>query len=453
MAGFRTIVINKRCKLESQLGSLVIRSEIEERIHIAEIETLIIESTAVAFTSALIADLSEVGANIIVCDRKHLPTSVFLPVHAHFSTAKKIKEQIAWSEERKAECWKYIIIEKIRQQALYLSELGKTGAGDQLVNYQNLVDNGDTKNYEARAASVYFRALFGKSFSRNDACEENDMLNYGYTLLMATFAREIMACGYLTELGIEPSIIIPETHFFTLSIENKVLLLTILSELRSQSEDGKEGAFNLLLGEKALNIERSVSFITDFTDINFNSKPITNLLIRKFADFLGLGEQALPLTQLECIVLNLVEDFRLKSGLNVEYNTSMNGNNIAKVCSLKIADDGGSLLERLCEYVNLLCDLKPMKLFVLAFAYAFLKLNKKRIPQSKVRVYLPVTQDVENANHRLQTLYKHIPNFKPYAMPEQNPSQGITPTKAQKEFARYVFSQAYRTTPFNQWKY
>jgi len=177
----------------------------------------------------------------------------------------------------------------------------------------------------------------------------------------------------LCRRGIEPSIVIPETHFFTLSIENKALLLSVLSDLRSQSEDGKDGSFNLLLGNKALNIERSVAFITDFTDIDFNSKPITSLLMRKFADFLGLGEQAQPLTQLESIVLNLVEDFHLQSGLKVEYNTNMGGNNIAKVCSLKIADDGGSLLERLCEYVNLLCDLKPLKLLVLAFAHAFLE--------------------------------------------------------------------------------
>jgi CRISPR type II-A-associated protein Csn2 len=51
----------------------------------------------------------------------------------------------------------------------------------------------------------------------------------------------------------------------------------------------------------------------------------------------------------------------------------MNGNNLAKVCSLKICDDKTSLLERLCEYVNLLCDLKPLKLFILVFGKQFLK--------------------------------------------------------------------------------
>ncbi|MDR1688048.1 MAG: type II CRISPR-associated endonuclease Cas1 [Clostridiales bacterium] len=202
MAGFRTIVINKRCKLESQLGSLLIRSEVEERIHLSEIETLIIESTTVALTAALVTDLTEAGANIIFCDRKHLPVSVFLPVHAHFSAAKNIKEQIAWSEESKARCWRQIIKEKIRQQALHLLEQERRDEYELLNNYQLNVADSDIDNYEAKAAAVYFRALFGKRFSRNEACFYNDALNYGYTLLMAAFAREISACGYLTELGI-----------------------------------------------------------------------------------------------------------------------------------------------------------------------------------------------------------------------------------------------------------
>ena len=202
MAGFRTIVINKRCKLESLLGCMMIRAETEERIHISEIETLIIESTAVALTSALIADLTESGANIIFCDRKHLPSSVFLPVHAHYNMAKNIKIQIAWSEDLKAKCWAQIIKEKIRQQALHLQYLNKSEERNLLINYSSCVADGDEENYEARAAAVYFRALHGSSFNRNNACFENNALNYGYTLIMAAFAREISACGYLTELGI-----------------------------------------------------------------------------------------------------------------------------------------------------------------------------------------------------------------------------------------------------------
>lgn len=175
--------------------------------------------------------------------------------------------------------------------------------------------------------------------------------------------------------GIEPRIIIPETHFFTLSIENKCFLLECLNELRYQAEGGKDGEFHLLLNEKAINVEKSVSLVFDFTDIDFNSKTITNLLTKKFTEFLGLGEQAQSLINLENVILNLAEDFRVKSGLNIEYDATMNANNLAKICSLKIADNKRSLLDRLCEYMDLLCDLKPLKLLVLVFGKQFLTNN------------------------------------------------------------------------------
>jgi len=202
VAGFRTIVINKRCKLESRLGTLIIRSEIEEKVHIAEIETLIVESTAVALSAALIADLTQEGANIIFCDSKHLPCAVFLPLHAHYSTSKNIKEQIAWEERRKAEIWQQIIKEKIRQQALHLLKLGKTDEYCALAVLVDTVRCGDQENAEGRSASLYFRTVFGKGFTRNNSCVENSALNYGYTLVMSMFAREIAAMGYLTELGV-----------------------------------------------------------------------------------------------------------------------------------------------------------------------------------------------------------------------------------------------------------
>lgn len=172
--------------------------------------------------------------------------------------------------------------------------------------------------------------------------------------------------------GIEPSIIIPETDFFTLSIENKQFLLSILTELRSQIEDGSIGNFNLFINGKNVNIEKSGSIVFDYTDIKFNSKVITNLLIKKFTEFLGCGEQANTLTTLENLIFNLAEEFRLKSGLNIEYDAVMNGSNLAKACSLKISDGKRCLLERLCEYVNLFCDLKPLKLFIIVFGKEFL---------------------------------------------------------------------------------
>ena len=39
-------------------------------------------------------------------------------------------------------------------------------------------------------------------FTRTEDCEINAALNYGYSIIMSAFAREIVAGGYLTQLGI-----------------------------------------------------------------------------------------------------------------------------------------------------------------------------------------------------------------------------------------------------------
>jgi CRISPR-associated endonuclease Cas1 subtype II len=202
MAGFRTLVINRRCKLESQLGTLLIRGDSEQRIYIKEIETLIIESTAVALTTALLADLTEAGANVLICNNQHLPVAVFQPMHAHHSVSKNIKEQLGWSEQTKQSCFTQIVKEKIGQQASCLGKLGQEKNSSTLITLIEKVNEHNAETCEANAAWAYFKALFGDKFTRNAPDWHNIALNYGYSLLMATFAREIATCGYLTELGI-----------------------------------------------------------------------------------------------------------------------------------------------------------------------------------------------------------------------------------------------------------
>ena len=58
-------MITRRAKLDLQMGSLVVRSEDIIRIHIDEISVLIIESTAVSMTAALLADLSRKKVKVI----------------------------------------------------------------------------------------------------------------------------------------------------------------------------------------------------------------------------------------------------------------------------------------------------------------------------------------------------------------------------------------------------
>lgn len=56
---WRIVVISKRAKLDYQLGYLVVRNEEVTKIHLSEISTILIESTAATVTTSLLAELTK----------------------------------------------------------------------------------------------------------------------------------------------------------------------------------------------------------------------------------------------------------------------------------------------------------------------------------------------------------------------------------------------------------
>lgn len=60
----------------------------------------------------------------------------------------------------------------------------------------------DETNREGHAAKVYFNALFGLDFTRTEDNLINAALNYGYSIILSSFTREIVANGYITQLGL-----------------------------------------------------------------------------------------------------------------------------------------------------------------------------------------------------------------------------------------------------------
>ena len=199
--GWRTVVITRRAKLDLQLGSLVVRNENVIKINIDEISVLLIECTAVSLTAALLAELTRKKVKVIFCDEKRLPSSELVPCYGSHDTSLKYKRQALWQTEMKERIWTEIIREKISQQALFLRHKGKKEAR-LLEQYLTEIAPGDLSNREGHAAKVYFNALFGMNFSRTQDNVLNAALNYGYSILLSAVAREIVALGYCTQLGL-----------------------------------------------------------------------------------------------------------------------------------------------------------------------------------------------------------------------------------------------------------
>lgn len=198
---WRIIVISKRAKLDLQLGYMVVRSEEITKIVLSEISTILIESTAVSLTTSLLAELSKRKIKVIFCDEKRNPSAELMSYYGSHDTSNKIRKQIAWKQSTKEAVWTEIVTEKIRKQKEFLEALGKEES-EQLSSYLKEIDWNDVINREGHAAKVYFNAVFGMDFTRTEDNIINAALNYGYTIILSAFTREIVANGYLTQLGI-----------------------------------------------------------------------------------------------------------------------------------------------------------------------------------------------------------------------------------------------------------
>jgi len=212
---WRVVVVTGRCKLEQKLGYLVCRGTETKKVFIQEISTLIIESTAVSITAALMCELTNNKVNVIFCDEKHCPQSQLVPFYARHDVSGILKKQLAWKEEVKRDVWTEIVRLKIYMQYAFLKEIGSDKA-DILKGYAEDIKDGDLSNREGHAAKIYFDELFGRSFKRGDKTFMNGALNYGYTVVMSAFSREIAGCGYDTRIGIEHK---NEFNYFNLSCD------------------------------------------------------------------------------------------------------------------------------------------------------------------------------------------------------------------------------------------
>ena len=252
---WRIVVISNRAKLDLQLGYLVVRGETVQKIHLSEISLLMIESTAVSLTAALLAELTKLKIKVIFCDERRNPSSELIPYYGAHDTSNKVRTQIAWKDEIKGNVWCEIVRNKILNQARVLAMAGHSEA-NMLKEYADELHFNDETNREGHAAKVYFNTLFGMGFSRAEDNTINAALNYGYSILLSACNREISANGYITQLGVHHSNVFNSFNLgsdmmeaFRPFVDNKVLELSNLGMLENFEKSQKMAVVEVLNGD------------------------------------------------------------------------------------------------------------------------------------------------------------------------------------------------------------
>jgi CRISP-associated protein Cas1 len=190
--------------LSARNGLLVIERKDKPEITVPfeDIAVIITSHQQVHYTNAVLAGLASACGAFIVCNEKHLPVGMLLPIVGHSTQGERFIQQANASEPTCKQLWKQVIKEKIKNQGTLLKELYGDDQG--LIAMSGRVKSGDTENLEGQASRRYWPKIFGdKSFSRDrEAEDQNKFLNYGYTVLRAIVARAICGAGLHPSLGV-----------------------------------------------------------------------------------------------------------------------------------------------------------------------------------------------------------------------------------------------------------
>ena len=197
---WRNVIISNPARLSLKHGHLVVKQEEAAEIPLEDIAVIIVASERTVFTAALLCELAERGVPLFTCGEGHLPCGVFLPYQRHSRFLKVLKCQMEQTLPFRKNCWKAVVKQKIKNQALCLDMLGKRG-GAELRALASEVKSGDPDNRESAAARIYFDSYMPDTTRQEDNAV-NAALNYGYVIMRGAVARSLTSYGFLCAVGI-----------------------------------------------------------------------------------------------------------------------------------------------------------------------------------------------------------------------------------------------------------
>lgn len=174
------------------------------RVPLDQIAAVIVHGHGTTWTTSLLVELANRGVAVVLCDKRHAPRGVLMPIEGHHTQGARMRAQWEASRPLMKRAWKQIVVSKIRMQEQVLACAGLPSA--RLKQLAGKVTSGDSSNVEAQAARFYWPLLMGIDFRRDsDSSGSNSLLNYGYTILRSAASRAVVAAGLHPTIGIHHS--------------------------------------------------------------------------------------------------------------------------------------------------------------------------------------------------------------------------------------------------------
>lgn len=200
---WRSVMVTRPSYLKIQQAALKVAQEDGDfSIPLEDIAVLLIENLQITLSAQLLSACAERGIAVIIVGADHQPNGVLLPHLPHSRALRVMKAQLGMGRPQRKRLWQDLVKQKIRNQGGVLHHYGDQEIGRKLTTLAEQVKSGDSRNAEALASQLYFPALFGLGFTRRQERFHNAALNYGYAVIRAALARNLVAYGFITAFGL-----------------------------------------------------------------------------------------------------------------------------------------------------------------------------------------------------------------------------------------------------------
>ena len=158
--------------------------------------------------------------------------------------------------------------------------------------------------------------------------------------------------------------------FQHLIIENAKEFFNLTNELYAQSVLGEDG-FWVLSDSGILDLQKETLFISNFFDMDFNSKKIQNLINNKIENELKYNDFYKEFAEINLLLNKLNFDITQRIDLPVSYNNEFSFDDLIKFSNYKITAET-DFIEKIISFIDIFTKLKKIKLVVLINATTYL---------------------------------------------------------------------------------
>ena len=192
-----------QCSISCHDGQLTCKTaDGEKKVPLEDVASIIINSFSASIHSQLIVEAAKHGVALIICE-SFKPVSLLLPANRSTDTL-LCRAQISLSEEVRAQLWQRTVDAKCQNQFALVQHIAPS---DKSLESLRGTAFGKKDHKESICARMFWQVL-GRSVGQSEFLREreggglNDLLNYGYAVLLLTILQKLFGVGLDPTFGI-----------------------------------------------------------------------------------------------------------------------------------------------------------------------------------------------------------------------------------------------------------